>query len=82
MVHSKTGNTLSVAEKLKTKLAAKGHSVTIERVSPTDEEEIMLNDVRLKNSPNIDAYDGIVFAGSVRAFSLSPAMAVYLKQPF
>ena len=37
MVYSQTGNTLSVAEKLKEALSEKGHTVTVDRVTAQGE---------------------------------------------
>lgn len=78
IIHSHTGNTLSVAEKLKYALAAKGHTVQLERVTAVNEDPRAK--VRLKSIPDITAYDTFIIGAPVRAFSLSPVMKAYLDQ--
>lgn len=80
IVHSKTGNTLSVAEKLKEKLLSEGHSINLERVTVADEGQTEAGKVHLTSRPDVSAYDMLVFGASVRGFSLSPAMTAYLAQ--
>lgn len=80
IIHSHTGNTLSVAEKLKDALAAKGHSATLERVSAVNEDPSAQGPVELKNIPEASSYDALIFGAPVRAFSLTPAMKAYLAQ--
>lgn len=78
IVHSQTGNTLSVAERLMKKLTEAGHRVTIKRVSAVNDEEIDIQKVRLSEKPDIGEYDLLIFGAPVRGFSLSPAMQAYL----
>ncbi len=78
IVHSDTGNTLSVAERLQQKLAALGHATALERVEPVDRSRV--KDVKLKAVPDPLKHDALVFGAPVHAFSLSPAMRAYLDQ--
>jgi len=80
IVHSKTGNTLSVAQKLKEKLLTAGHSVNLDQVEPFNDGEAKAENIRLKTAPDTGAYEALVFAAPVRGASLSPAMAAYLAQ--
>lgn len=80
IVHSHTGNTLSVAEKIKTKLSQQTHQVVLEQVVASNNQEVELAKVNLINKPNLQDYDGYVFAGPVHGFSLSGVMRVYLAQ--
>ena len=80
IVHSHTGNTLSVAEKLKDALAAKGHTVTLERVNAVNEDPSVQGPVELKDIPEAGSYDVLIFGAPVRAFSLTPTMKAYLAQ--
>ena len=79
VVYSQTGNTFSVAGKLKEKLTAAGHSANIERITPTGGEKDGKN-IQFGKLPDLGQYDGLVFASPVHAFSLAPAMAAYMKQ--
>jgi flavodoxin len=80
IVHSQTGNTLSVAQKLQEKLTASGHSVKLERITPVGGEQKDMKNIRLENLPDLGVYDALVLAAPVHAFSVSPVMAEYLKQ--
>ena len=80
IVHSFTGNTLSVAERIKTALHEAGHSANIERVTAVDENPSAAGDIRLESTPDTSGYDAVIFGAPVRGFSLSPVMKAYLLQ--
>jgi len=78
IVYSQTGNTLSVAEKLKEKLAAAGHSAEIEQVTVAGGRKSGDRAFHLEVQPDVGQYDALVFGSAVEAFSLSPVMRSYL----
>ena len=79
IVYSRTGNTLSIAQSLKSAFEAKGHSAQLERISV--EGEIVPNKpVTLKTAPDAAKYDAVILAAPVMAFSLNPVMKAYLQQ--
>ena len=78
IVFSHTGNTHSVALKLKDKLSALGHSVTMEKIEISGNYQS--GDFRIQTSPNPEKYEVLIFATPVMAFSLSPVMKSYLTQ--
>lgn len=80
IVHSHTGNTLSVAQKIKDQLIEAGHLVDLEQVTAVNEDPSAVANIQLKNSPEASQYDALIFGAPVRGFSLSPVMMVYLKQ--
>jgi NAD(P)H dehydrogenase (quinone) len=80
IVHSQTGNTLSVAQKLQDKLTVAGHSAGIEKISPVDPKQTDPKKIKLEKLPDLSPYDAYVFAAPVQAFSLSPVMKLYLSQ--
>lgn len=80
IIYSQTGNTNSVALKLKEKLSTAGHSVDIERVEVSGELGPGVTNFQLKTKPDVDKYDALVFGAPVQAFSLSPVMKRYLMQ--
>lgn len=80
IIHSQTGNTLSVAQKLQTRLAAAGHAVNIERIIPDDEKQMDVKKVNLEKIPDVTAYDALVVGGPVHAFNITPALAVFLNK--
>jgi NAD(P)H dehydrogenase (quinone) len=79
IVYSQTGNTFSVAQKLKEKLTAGGHSVNIERLTTVGGETDPAR-AKIEKLPDLGGYDALVFAAPVQAFSLSRVMAGYMKQ--
>lgn len=80
IVYSKTGNTLSVAERLKEKLKKEGCSVNLEQVETVDENPAESKNFKLKNIPDIKKYDILFFGAPVWAFSLSGVMNSYLSE--
>jgi len=79
IVHSHTGNTLSIAQKLKEILEANGNSVNLEQVTAVNENPSEKN-IQLKSIPDTEGYDALIFGAPVWAFSLSPVMKAYLSQ--
>lgn len=78
IIHSYSGNTLSVAEEIKNELVEQGHTVIIDRVTAVNEDPNSAGNVQLKTIPEISNYDVLIFGAPVRAFSLSPVMKLYL----
>lgn len=80
IVLSNTGNTLSVAQRLKDALTAKGHTVSLERVTAMSQNPNTHEGKQLKDAPNTQSYDVLIFGAPVWAFSLSSVMKAYLSQ--
>ena len=80
IVHSKTGNTYSVAQKFREELMESGHTVTVEKVIAESEDQADAQKIKLTAIPKIDAYNVLIFGAPVRGFSLSPIMEAYLTQ--
>lgn len=79
IIHSQTGNTLSVAEKLKKSLILKGHDVTLQQVTDKGESSHK-SKIQLQTIPTIEDYDCLFFGAPVWGYSLSPVMKLYLAQ--
>lgn len=79
LVHSNSGHTYSVAEKLMEKLVLAGHSVEIEKIIPTNDKEIDFEKVLFEVKPDADKYEGIIFGAPVRGMTLSPIMSAYIR---
>lgn len=79
IVHSQTGHTLSVAEKLMKSLTLKGHDVTLGRVTAEDESP-RASEIQLQTIPIVEDYDCLFFGAPVWGYSLSPVMKLYLTQ--
>lgn len=80
IVHSQTNNTYSVAEKLQKKLQEAGNEANIETVDIVGGNKPGSKDIQIEKSPDVTGYDGLVFGSPVHAFSLAPAMKIYLEQ--
>jgi NAD(P)H dehydrogenase (quinone) len=80
IVHSKTGHTLSVADKLYERFLAAGHTISIEKVTASNDRESNVDSIILTNAPKLDGFDMIVFGAPVRGYMLSPVMQAYLHQ--
>lgn len=80
IIFSRTGNTLSVAEKLLEACIAAGHTAVIARVTAEDENTNAKGPVQLKTAPDPTRFDAVIFGAPVQAFSLSPIMKAYLAQ--
>lgn len=80
IVHSKTGHSLLVAEKIKEKLISEGHKVTLEKITALKDDEIDIAKIKLEKLPSIEGYDLLIFGAPVRGLSLSPVMSAYISQ--
>jgi flavodoxin len=80
IVYSQTGNTYTVAQKLKEKLEAGGHTANVEKVTFSGEATPGKKSFQLTSPPAVDHYDRLLFGAPVQAFSLMPVMAAYLDQ--
>ena len=79
IVHSNTGNTLSVAQRLKEKFSAAGHTASIERITANNNDEPNYQKVQIAEKPDISKYDVLLLGAPVHGFSLSPVMRAYLS---
>jgi len=80
IVYSQTGHTLSVAARLKEKLAAAGHEVNLKRVETTGPVRPGTINVTLATKPEIATYDALVFGTPVQGGVPASPMASYLAQ--
>ena len=78
-VHSKTGNTFSVAIKLQEALQSSGHEASLLRITAKNDEEIDFRKIMLDENPNPSGYDVVIFGAPVRGFALSAVMHAHLN---
>lgn len=82
-VHSKSGNTYSVAEKLKDRLVGSGHFVELEKLEPVGGENVNtvdISQINFASKPDVSAYEIVIFCAPVRGFSISPVLAAYIAK--
>lgn len=73
-IHSKTGNSLSVANSLSEVAKSTQHETMVTQITPNDEDQMNLSLITINTLPDpIDA-DLIVLGGPVHAFSASPSL--------
>jgi len=80
IINSHSGNTTSVAQRLKEKLSSAGHTVEIEEIIPAGDIVPRKNNIALKTRPELDKYEALIFGAPVNAFALSSAMATFLTE--
>ncbi len=80
IVHSHTGNTLSVAERIRSELVEKGYDVELKRVSAENEDPKAKGPLQLQSAPDAKEFEVLLFGAPVWAFSLSTVMKAYLTQ--
>lgn len=78
VIHSKTGNTLSVADKLKETLTKLNHEVTILPLSPLNPDVSKVSEVKLASMPEVKGFDVLILGAPVWGFKLSPVMQYYI----
>ena len=81
IVYSKTGNTYSVAAKIRDVLQTKGAEVTLERFM-AETAAGSNKPIGLTYRPMCGGYDTLIFGAPVQAFSLDPAMKMYFDEIF
>lgn len=80
IIHSKTGNSLLVAQQLQEKLRKLGHIVSLERITSSNDNEMNPSSVQLLRIPSVEAYDLLIFGGPVRGYAFSPVLQAFLQK--
>lgn len=80
IVYSATGNTLSVAERLKDALIKGGKQAEILRFKVEGNARTGVKDLKISEQPDLSLYDAYVFAAPVQGFAVASSMNAYLKQ--
>jgi flavodoxin len=80
IVHSQTGHTNEVAQKLQEKLQAAGNEVEVEQIRLAGGQQTPDKNSQIENPPDAGKYDAVIFGAPVQAFSLSKVMSMYLEQ--
>ncbi len=83
LVNSLTGNTLSIAEKLKIKLEKNNNLVSLEKIEPIGGEnvnETNISNINFEKIIDFNNYDLIIIGSPVRGFSISNTLKSYLDK--
>jgi len=79
LIYSHSGNTLSVAEKIKVEMEKRNSDATIEKIALINDDPQSPHPAELKNIPDIDGYDKLIIGAPINGFSLCKAMKMYLQ---
>ena len=82
VVYSQTGNTRSVAEKIRSRLIGEGYVADYIAVShePKKDGNNPMEKVSFSSMPDLSEYDMVVFGAYTEAFNLSRVMQQFLSQ--
>lgn len=80
VVHSHTGNTHSVGQRLREALERAGHKVEIERLEVVGGEQPNARQFQITSCPDVSGYDAVILGAPVRGATISPVMAAFLSQ--
>jgi flavorubredoxin len=78
VIHSYTGNTMGIADKIGAALVRKGHEVSLFPIKAKNENPNQIKGVELENYPNIQGFDHVIFGAPTRGMDLSIVMQLYL----
>jgi len=74
ITHSQTGNSLQVANTIKTNFEQLGHTVALAHIQSSDERSMDPNNIKINKVPVIKEADLLIFGGPVRGFAASPGI--------
>ena len=77
VIHSNTGNTEYVANKIKEVLKKKDHNIDYKKLQLVSYKK---SDTKIKEMPDLSSYDAIIFGSHVEAFSLEAVIKAYLDK--
>lgn len=81
IVHSQTGHTLLVGERICEKLQADGHEAQLERMQNLENEKAKNPiAVQLDSLPETGGCDALIFGAWVQGFTLCPGFEKYVEQ--
>lgn len=80
ILFSQTGNTMSAAKSLKIRLNNNDHEVDIKQIEQVDATNRDPKKIEIKDMPQLDTYDVLVFASPVQAFTLAGVFKDYLQK--
>ena len=79
LVYSYTGNTLSVAERIKDQIEKNGdqaqlHRITCVNGAPNGQKKILLKEI-----PDVSEYDKLIIVAPINGFSICKALKIYFE---
>ncbi len=78
VIHSYTGNTMGIADKIGAALVRKGHDVSLFHIKAKNENPNQIKGIELENTPNLKGFDHVIFGAPTRGMNLSMVMQLFL----
>lgn len=78
VIHSQSGHTAAFAKIIASKFNENGHDADIKLLRSTKHVHPGIKEFELRNAPEINEYDVILFGGPVWAFTASPVIMKYI----
>jgi flavodoxin len=79
IIHTQSGHTAHFARAIAAKFNSNGHEAEIEMLRTSGQVSPGSRKFTIKNSPEIEQFDAILFGGPVWAFNASPVIMSYLS---
>ena len=79
LVYSYTGNTLSVAEKIREQIRTNGDQAQIHRITCINGEPNGQKPMVLKDIPDVSEYDKLIIGAPINGFSVCKALKIYFE---
>lgn len=79
IIHSYTGNTMGIADKIGAALVRKGHEVSLFQIKAKNENPNQIKGIELENYPNIQGFDHVIFGVPTRGMDLSMVMQLFVS---
>ncbi len=80
IIHTQSGHTAQFARAIATKFNSNGHEAEIEMLRTSGQVSPGSQKFTIKNFPEVEQFDAILFGGPVWAFKASPVIMSYLSQ--
>ncbi|MDO5575604.1 MAG: hypothetical protein Q4F84_00880 [Fibrobacter sp.] len=80
VIHSQSGHTAAFARVIASKFNENGHEADIKLLRPTKHVHPGIKEFELRNAPEINEYDAVLFGGPVWAFTASPVIIKYITE--
>jgi len=80
IIHTQSGHTAQFARAIATKFNSNGHEAEIEMLRTSGQVSPGSRKFTIKNFPEVEQFDAILFGGPVWAFKASPVIMSYLSQ--
>lgn len=79
VIHSYTGNTMGIADRIGASLVKKGHEVSLFHLKAKNENPNQIKGIELDSIPSLKGFDHVILGAPTRGMDLSMVMQLYLN---